>query len=131
MHAKKNLPRSIRITHIFLLLGAVIWMAFGIITAAGAHPAIPEVGTIRWAMAIMAVLTSVCMLAFSYLLPKRNSFAYWLTLGLLFTIVIITITDEFGLADLIVLIIHVVPLAILIRERQWFRQPIMDNQDPK
>jgi hypothetical protein len=106
-------------------------MAFGIITAAGAHPAIPEVGTIRWAMAIMAVLTSVCMLAFSYLLPKRNSFAYWLTLGLLFTIVILTITDEFGLADLIVLIIHVVPLAILIRERQWFRQPIMDNQDPK
>ena len=114
---------SIRIALVFIILNAIIWLAFALIVAADLHPAIPESDVIKWAMASMSLLTSGILLGLFILLRRKNRVAYWLTLGLLIIISILTITDEFGIADLVVLMIALVPLGLLLKDRGWYLQP--------
>jgi predicted membrane channel-forming protein YqfA (hemolysin III family) len=53
-------------------------------------------------------------------LRRRSSLAYYLTLGLLSVISLLTLTDDFGLSDLIVLIITIAPFVLLIKDRGWY-----------
>ena len=119
-------PQSISIALVFIILSAIIWLAFGLIVAADLHPAIPKSDVIRWAMASMSLLTSGILLGFSFLLKRKSRVAYWLTLGLLIIISILTVTDEFGIADLVVLMITLVPLGLLLKDRGWYLQPRPD-----
>ena len=110
----------------FILLNAFIWLAFAIIVAAGAHPAIPAANLIRWGMAGLAFLAASALVILFFLLKKRSSAAFYLTAALLGIIAVLDLTDEFGLADLIVLISTLVPLALLISNRVWYlrRDPL-------
>jgi hypothetical protein len=113
-------PISISVTLILLLLNAFIWLAFAIIVAAGLHPAIPDVRLVKWGMAILSLLTSGTLIGLSVFLRGRRRLAYYLALGLLVTISLLTLTDDFGLPDLIVLILTVAPLVLLIKDRTWY-----------
>jgi hypothetical protein len=113
-------PISVSATLILLLLNTLIWLAFAIIVAAGAHPSIPEVGLVKWGMAILSLLTTVLLMGLWVFLRRRSSLAYYLTLGLLSVISLLTLTDDFGLSDLIVLIITIAPFVLLIKDRGWY-----------
>jgi predicted membrane channel-forming protein YqfA (hemolysin III family) len=73
-------------------------------------------------MAILALLTTGLLMGLWLFLRRRSRLAYYLALGLLAVISLLTITDEFGLSDLIVLIITVAPLMLLIKDRAWYLQ---------
>ncbi len=116
-------PPTILVANVFLLLDALLWLGFGIIVGAGAHPAIPDAAIVRWTMAVLAFLAAASLLALFFLLRRRSRPAFWLVLGLLAVISVLTVTDEFGAADLIVLLLHVAPLALLLWRRGWYLQP--------
>jgi lysylphosphatidylglycerol synthetase-like protein (DUF2156 family) len=115
-------PISVSATMIFILLNALIWLAFGAIVAVGAHPALPVSPLINGIMASLAFITAGILLALLAFLGKRNRVAYYLTLCLLVVISILTIFDDFGLADFVVLIINIAPFILLIKDRAWYLQ---------
>lgn len=117
---KPNELQILSITRFFILLDAFVWLAFAIITAVGAHPALPSSEGLRWAMAGGALLTSISLAALDVLLGRAGRLVYYLTLGLLAVLSILTITDDFGVADMAVLVLHLVPLVLLLKERRWF-----------
>lgn len=112
-------PRSFSAAVILVIVNALIWLVFATIVAAGLHPAIPDSGLVRGVMAILAFLTSGALLVLSILLRRRNTIAFYITLALLLLISFLTVTDEFGIYDLIVLIITLIPLVLLIKNRAW------------
>ena len=113
-------PSTVTAAHFLLLLNALVWLVFGIIVAAGLHPSMPESDVFRWTMAVLALLTTSVLLGLWVFLRRRSGIAYYLTIGLLVVLSILTVTDEFGLSDLIVLIIIAAPLVLLIKARAWY-----------
>jgi len=51
---------------------------------------------------------------------KRNRIAYFIALVLLFITSLPTIFDQFGLVDLGILVINIVPFIFLIEDRAWY-----------
>ena len=113
-------PSTVPAALFLLLLNALVWLVFGIIVAAGLHPSMPESDVVRWTMAVLAFLTTGVLLGLRVFLRRRSRIAYYLTIGLLVVLSTLTVTDEFGLSDLIVLIIIAAPLLLLIKDRAWY-----------
>lgn len=115
-------PVSVIVTLFLILLNALVWLVFAIITVSGLHPAIPEGDLVRWGMSILAFLTCVFLIVVYFLLRRQGGVAYYLMLGMLSLISLLSVTDEFGLLDLFVLVINVVSFLLLIKDRAFYLQ---------
>jgi hypothetical protein len=117
-----NRPLSVSVSMIFILLNALVWLVFGVIIAANAHPALPNLPLLKGIMAFLSFTVAVILLGVFFFLVKRNRIAYFIALGVMITTSLLTILDQFGLADLIFLIINIVPILLLIKDRSWYFQ---------
>lgn len=117
-----NRPLSVSAALIFTLLNALVWLALGVIIAANAHPALPDVPIIKGIMAFLSFAASGILLGLFVFLGKRSRIAYFIAVGLFVAISLMTIFDQFGLADLVILIINIVPIILLIKDRAWYLQ---------
>ena len=116
-------PSTVRITRLLVLLNSLLWVLFGIITAAGAHPSYREAGLLRWAMAASAFLAAIILVALAGLLKRRSRFGYMLTVVLLAVMILASLLDDFGLADLLYVLVTLLPLALLLKDRSWYLRP--------
>lgn len=113
-------PPSVSAALFFILLNALIWLTLGIIIAFNAHPALPDAPLLKGIMAFLSLLTAGILLSLSVFLGQRSRMAYFLTAGLLIAISFLTVFDQFGLVDLVVLAINIVPIILLIKDRAWY-----------
>ena len=74
-------------------------------------------------MAFLSLAIAGLLLGLSFFLGQRRQIAYFLSLGLLIITSILIIFDDFGVVDLVVLVINLVPIALLIKDRDWYLQP--------
>jgi lysylphosphatidylglycerol synthetase-like protein (DUF2156 family) len=113
-------PFTVKLTLFFVLLNAIIWLAFGFIIALGLHPALPDQPLIRWGMAIISLLTAVFLALMFIHLDKPKKSAYTLSLAFFVAAAVITIFDDFGWIDLVVVVINLIPLILLLKDRAWY-----------
>jgi hypothetical protein len=123
-------PTSVSAARVLVLLNAIVWLAFGVIIAIGAHPALPDSILLKWAMAILGLLTSGILLALFIYLGRRSRLAFFATLAVLGSMSVLTMADEVGLADLAVLGITIAAIVCLIGSRAWFLQGRAGTPDP-
>jgi peptidoglycan/LPS O-acetylase OafA/YrhL len=107
---------------IFILLNALIWLALGMIIALHAHPAIPDNSIIQGGMAFLSFCAAGILLGLFIFLVRRTRIAWFVALGFLAVTSILTIFDDFGWTDLVVLVINLVPMILLIKDRAWYLQ---------
>ena len=113
---------SVRITFYFLLADSLLWLAYAVVVAAGLHPALPESALLRWLIPVLALAGSAALPGF-YLLARRfGAVGYFPLLALLTLISLLTVADDFGLADLNVLILHLIPIVLLVIDRSFYRR---------
>lgn len=116
------MKKSFQFTLIFILVIAIFWFGFSIIVATGLHPALPDSQLYQWIMAGLAFLTSAFLFLQFFLLKAKNKFAYYLTIAFLIFLAILTIMDDLGLIDVLVLIVTLLPVILLIKDRKWYFQ---------
>jgi hypothetical protein len=121
-------PSTVRTTRLLVLLNALLWLLFGIITAAGVHPSFREAGLLRWAMAGSAFLAAIVLAALAEMLKRRPRIGCILTVALLAVMILASLLDDFGLADLLFVLITLLPLALLLKDRSWYLRPTMGGQ---
>lgn len=112
--------KSILIPRGFVLLNAIIWLVFSIIVATGNHPALPDSELFKWFLAISAFLSAAFLFLLFFLLRKKSKIAYFLTIAFLILIVLLTIMDDLGIVDFLVLLITLLPIVLLIKDRNLF-----------
>jgi lysylphosphatidylglycerol synthetase-like protein (DUF2156 family) len=115
-----NRRLSISVTAIFVLLNALVWLAFGVIIALDAHPALPDLPVLKGIMAFLSLAAAGILLGVLFLLGKRNRFAYFIALAFFAATALLTIFDDFGWADLVVLALNLAPIILLIKDRAWY-----------
>ena len=118
-----NPPSTVRTARLLVLLNALLWLLFGVITAAGAHPSYREAGLLRWGMAALALIAAIVLVGLADLLKRRPRFGYRLTVAVLAVMILAGVLDEFGLADLLYVVVTLLPLALLLKDRVWYVRP--------
>ncbi len=101
-----------RVASILVYLDAAAWIVFGIAGGLGLIPGLPE-GPIRWQMAVLAVGAGGAILVL-FLISKEHEWAFFLLLGLLALISLLSLTDQVGLVDWIAYAINLGALVLLI-----------------
>lgn len=116
-------PRSVTITHGFIILNISIWFALGIIIAFNLHPAMPDQPLVKGIMAILSFAAAGTLLGSFIFLRKHSRLAYYLALAFFCISFLLTLFDDVGLVDLVALVFSVIPLVLLIKDRGWYLQP--------
>jgi hypothetical protein len=112
--------KTLRIALLLVRLNALLWLAFAILTAAGANPGIPDTPRVRWGLALLAGAGGLALLLLEVLLRRRSRVGYYATLVMLTVIALSLLADQFGLADLVVLAATAAPMILLIKVRDAF-----------
>jgi lysylphosphatidylglycerol synthetase-like protein (DUF2156 family) len=118
----RDRPISFSLALIFILLNALIWLAFGLIVALNAHPALPDNPLLQGWMAVLSFCAAGILLVLFIFLRKRHRTAWFAALGFLAITSILTIFDDFGWTDFIVFVINIVPMLLLLKDRAWYME---------
>jgi len=116
---KSNLPPR-RMIWALILINAAFWLAFAFLTAFDLHPGLPNETWVRWGMTGLALAAGLGLVGLHWLAERGWSLAYFFLLTMLGLICLVTLLDEFGWTDLIVLITHALCLDLLIRDREGY-----------
>ncbi len=115
-----NRPRSVTVVFGFFGLNALVWLAFGLLIAFNLHPALPNDPLLKGLMAILSLGLAGTLLGLLFLLLRRSQIAYFGAVGLLALSCLMLVFDDFGLADLVFLLISLAPLVLLLKDRAWY-----------
>ena len=115
-----RLPTSVSATLTLIILNAAFWLVFAFIVALGAIRSIPTDGVIKWVMVILALGVSGFLTGIVIFLRRRKRLAFYAGVAILIAIAVLSITDEFGLPDLFTLLISLVALGLMLKDRAWY-----------
>ncbi len=118
--AVNNRPFSVTLTWIFIILNAIFWLALGIMIAVNTHPELPVPSLQKGIMAFLSITMAGILMALFVFLRKGNRIAYYLTVALFIVVSLLTIFDDVGLSDIFVLVLNLIPIALLIKDRNWY-----------
>jgi hypothetical protein len=114
-------PFSVKLTLVLIVLNSLIWFALGIIIVLNVHPALPDSPTMKGIMAFLSIAMAVILIVLFVLLQKGNRSAYYLLVAFFGFVSILTIFDDVGLSDVIVLSLNIIPIVLLIKDHKWYR----------
>jgi hypothetical protein len=117
-----NRPFSVTLTSILIGVNALIWLSLGSIIVVNALPALLVPPALKWIMALLSIGMAAVLLGFFILLQKGNRAAYYLILAFFAVTSLLTIFDDVGLSDIVVLILNIIPIILLIKDRTWYLQ---------
>jgi len=113
-------PRTVTVAYLFILTNALVWLALGVIVAANIHPALPDETLLKGIMAVMSFIGAGILLVAFLLLLKRRRSGFFIALGFLFVTTLLTFFDQVGWSDLVILVINLVPIILLVKDRNWY-----------
>lgn len=119
----KALPKSVLITLVLILLNAVFWFGYMVVTMLdGTH--LTSVPTfVRGGIMLLALGAAIILSVIAMLLKRRNRWGFYAGVGMLTLIALLSITDEFGVLDFFSLLMSLVPLGLMLKERGWYLKP--------
>jgi lysylphosphatidylglycerol synthetase-like protein (DUF2156 family) len=104
-------------------LNAVIWLLFGVYTLANMAGRYPGQSMTVWIVGILMLGNCAAMLLCGVGLGKHQKRFFYLALVVLAVNIVLTVTDEFGIFDLITLLIDLALLGLLIATRNEHFHP--------
>jgi len=118
-----NRPSTVRLTRIVLLVDSLLWLAFAVFTGVGAHPSFGPMSEYMWPVTLLALLATALLGGLSVHLGNPSPLGYWLAVGFLAAMILASLFDQFGLADLIFVTAIALPLLLLVKDRAWYLHP--------
>lgn len=113
----------VRVVQALLALNTAVWLTFGLISLLRLSLQNPEQ---IWVFGIVAMLmfgNAAALLLAAWLLGRRPKWGYVFALAVLLVNIVLTFTDQFGLFDLLTLLLDLVSLSILAVKRRDFLRP--------
>ena len=120
----QNTPKSVAVTIAFIALNAVFWLAYAIIIALGSSALTTIPAIMKWGFIVLAVGCSLLLAGVALFLVKRKRLAFYFGLLMLTLVAVLSIADQFGWLDLFSLLISLIPLVLLLKDRDWYLQRV-------
>ena len=130
MSENKQRPRLVVVTLVMILANSLLWLVFGVIIVADLHPSLPLPSGLNTVLGALSIGIAAFLAGAALFIMKHNRVAYYLLLIIFAMVSILTIFDDFGLPDLFFLLLNIIPIYFLIKNRQWYlqaKQYMIDN----
>lgn len=120
---------SVNAAHSLIILNALFWFIFFVISALGLLPGVLSTSPLRWVMAVLSLGTSLVLGILVTFLVRQKKWAYSLALILLGLIGILSITDEVGALDIFTSLISLGAILLLLKDHAWYQNssPVEDE----
>jgi hypothetical protein len=79
-------------------------------------------------MTLLALLVAVLLGGLALQLGKPSPLGFWLTVGFLAAMILASLFDQFGLADLVFVAAIALPLVLLLKDRAWYLRPAITGK---
>lgn len=116
----KNIPKTVKVTLVFVLINALVWLIFGLIILLGMHPALPEDVLYKWGMGAVSLVAAGVLLGLFFLLKNRVGWGWYAAVAALAISLVLSIFDDVGWIDVAMMGIILIPLVLIIRDRKWY-----------
>jgi len=107
-------PTPVIVAQAMFFLNAAIWMLLSVLTLRRMH------GSMAWIIAILMAGNASAMFLAGWGIGKRHKWFYYLGIAVLAVNIVLTVTDQFGLLDLLTLLIDVTLLVLLLATRSRY-----------
>lgn len=116
----KHIPKTVVAALVLISLNAIFWLGFAVMAAFGKIPGYEGTGIEKWLLAGLAWATALCLALLAFFLGRRNRFAYISGVVLLGGILILSLTDQVGLWDILAMATILAALVLLLKDRKWY-----------
>jgi hypothetical protein len=113
-------PKLVTALRILFLLNAVLWVVLGAVTLSRMASASPEQAAVAGILAALMAAYGLVLCFIAWSLGKRRRIFYYFAIAVSVVTILLTFTDQVGLADIIGLVLAAVPLVLLIATRRWY-----------
>ena len=110
---------TLNLIRIMFFVNAIVWGVFGILSLLQAA----EGGSsLRWMISILMLANAVVMGWFGVMIVSGRNWVFFLAILYMAINVVLSITDQFGWADALILLLNLVILGLLFVARQRMKQ---------
>lgn len=113
-------PRIVTALRILFLVSAVVWVVIGAVTLSRMASASSEQAAVAGILAALMAAYGLVLCFIAWSLGRRKKIFYYFAIAVSVVTILLTFTDQVGLADLIGLALAVAPLVLLIAARRWY-----------
>ena len=114
-----QIRKILTLTQRMLFLNAAVWVIFG---GLGVLRAIETDSSLRWILSALMVANAIVMLWFGVMIVTGQNWVFFLAILYLALNVVLSITDQFGWIDALILLLNLIVLGLLFVSRQRIQQ---------
>jgi hypothetical protein len=116
-----NKPAStlLKTTQIAFFLNALVWVVFGFLSFSLAFNG---GGNLRFALSVLMFINAGFFIGFGFLIRKAQPWVFFLGILYVTVNVVLSITDQFGWIDFLIMLLNLVLLGLLFVTRLWMKQ---------
>ena len=107
-----QISKMLKLTRSLFFLNAAVWLAFGI--ASLMFRAIDEGSLTRWVITIMMIANAIVMIWFGVMIVTGRNWVFFLAILYMALNVVLSITDQFGWVDALILLLNLIMLGFLL-----------------
>lgn len=107
-------PRPVRLVQVLFVLDAAIWLAFAVATYLRILPGIPDQGAMTGVMAALMLGNAAALAVAGWGLGRQSLIFYFFAVAVLVVNIVLTVTDQMGLWDWLILALEAVMLGLLL-----------------
>jgi hypothetical protein len=113
-------PITVTVNFVLILVNLIIWLGLGIIIAVNAYPALSIPPILKGIMAAMSMGMAGILLILFIFLVRGSHKGFYFTLAFFGVTALLTIFDDVGVSDIVVLIMNIIPIILMILDRKWY-----------
>ena len=110
---------TLNLIRIMFFVNAIVWGVFGILSLLQAADG---GSSLRWMISILMLVNAVVMGWFGAMIVTGRNWVFFLAILYMAINVVLSITDQFGWADALILLLNLVILGLLFVARQRMKQ---------
>lgn len=111
----KQVPALLKTTQILFFVNAVVWLIFsvlGFVRAANVQTAL------RWTYSVLMLVNAALMFWLGIQIVKKKAWIFFFAIAYITVNAVLSITDQFGWWDALILLLNLVLLGFLFAARQ-------------
>ena len=111
--------KMLKLTQGMFFLNAAVWVLFGVLSLLRA---LDGGSSLRWFISILMLTNAVVMLWFGVMIVTGRNWIFFLAILYMAINVVLSITDQFGWIDALILLLNLAVLGLLFVTRQRMRR---------
>ena len=115
----KQVSTMMKTTQAMFFLNALVWLVFSLLSFVRASATSNE---LRWMLSVLMLINAGLMFGFGYLIVKGQPWTFFLAILYVAVNVVLSITDQFGWLDFLIMLFNLVLLGLLFVTRQRMKQ---------